>query len=489
MKKYIFISFLILLFGNHVFANNLVMSTPVYDNSAKTISFTIAWDNSWKVTTGPSNWDGVWVFVKRQACSNSNIWATALLSSNSGDHTSSAGTNLLTIDAVSDGMGVFIRRNAAGIGSIGTHSITLALNSGLTTQPAITASASDNFKVIGTEMVYVPQGGFYLGDGRGTNTSNFSGGNNASTPLYIDGAIQAAGLGSSTNYTSNPIYGCPGNLPATFPLGYNGFWCMKYELSMVAYTEFLNCLTYDQQAARLEKWGGRYPNVNGASFTNAGYKGALAVTTAGTYNTVPAVFSNNPTYSSYSPVSYLSWRDLTAYLDWAGLRPMTEFEYEKACRGPLIPVLGEKAWGTEDIAQFQYISTTYGCSSETQTYFALGLCNYQTGRMHRAGSAASSITDRVHAGATYYGILDMTGSTYERCVGGWNYDYSTYTTANGDGNINSNGSCGMTIWNNMQYMNRGGSAQNGQSIQVSVRNYNNDPGYGNINAGRGVRSF
>ena len=33
---------------------------------------------------------------------------------------------------------------------------------------------------------------------------------------------------------------------------------------------------------------------------------------------------------NYTPVIYLSWTDLTTYLDWAGLRPMNDFEYEKA---------------------------------------------------------------------------------------------------------------------------------------------------------------
>jgi formylglycine-generating enzyme required for sulfatase activity len=188
------------------------------------------------------------------------------------------------------------------------------------------------------------------------------------------------------------------------------------------------------------------------------------------------------------PVSLRQEHWLT-YMEWAALRPMTEFEYEKACRGPLTPINGEKAWGTVDIFQFQYTNANWGCSTDAQTVFALGLCNFQTGRMYRAGSAASSITDRVHAGATYYGILDMSGSTYERCVGGWGYDYSTFTTANGDGNINSDGTCGMSIWNNMQYWNRGGSSQNGNAIQVSSRAYGNDPSFGQSQAGRGVRSY
>lgn len=504
MKKYIIIVFAI-LFTTKTWSNNLVMSTPVYDNTNKTISFTIAWDNSWKVSTGPSNWDGVWIFVKRQACSNTNIWASALLSTTSSDHTTSiaSGTNLLTVDAVADGMGVFIRRTASGIGSIGTHTITLALNSSLTTQPAITASATDNFKVFGTEMVYVPQGGFYLGDGRATNTSNFSGGNNASTALYIDANAQTNGLGSAANYTSNPIYGCPGNLPATFPLGYNGFWCMKYELSMVAYTEFLNCLTYDQQAARLEKWGGRYPNVLGSNFCNASNKGGLTVTTAGTYNTVPAVFSYNTTYANYSPVSYLGWKDLTAYLDWSGLRPMTEFEYEKACRGTLNPVSNEYPWGNTTITQATG-NNTAGSVSEKPGQSGEGLCLYNwddaNWAPYRSGYATTTSSTRTLASSTYYGILDIGGNLFEQVVGGAGYDYSTFTTLNGDGILGSNGHANTTGWpkssgsNSGNYVKGGSFGNYGNTvIQVSDRTYyagtNINDGTIAHSGGRGVRTF
>src|SRR5205814_1580703 len=44
--------------------------------------------------------------------------------------------------------------------------------------------------------------------------------------------------------------------------------------------------------------------------------------------------------------NYLQWEDETAYLDWAALRPLTELEYEKVCRGTNPPVGFEGAWGT-----------------------------------------------------------------------------------------------------------------------------------------------
>lgn len=276
---------------------------------------------------------------------------------------------------------------------------------------------------------------------------------------------------------------------------------MKYEITCAQYVGFLNTLTYDQQLHKQQdmNWNTTPPTSAAGTLFMGYHSTRIEIKTPGVSTTslTPAVYAceanNNGIYDEDCdglglPVSLRQEHWLT-FMEWAALRPMTEFEYEKACRGPLTPINGEKAWGTVDIFQFQYTNANWGCSTDAQTVFALGLCNYQTGRMYRAGSAASSITDRVHAGATYYGILDMSGSTYERCVGGWGYDYSTFTTANGDGNINSDGTCGMSTWNNMQYWNRGGSSQNGNAIQVSSRAYGNDPNYGQSQAGRGVRSY
>lgn len=492
-------------------ANNLVISTPTYDHTDKSISFNISWDNSWKITTGPANMDGVWVFVKRQACSNTNIWASALLSTTSADHTASltGGTSLLTVDAVADGMGVFIRRNASGTGNISAHNIKLKLNSALTTNPSITATMLDNFKVMGIEMVYVPQGGFYLGDGRPVNTSNFSNGDNISSALYIDEAKQTNGLGDASVYTSNPIYGCPKRLPSTFPLGYNGFWCMKYEISTVSFVDFLNMLTYDQQAVRLLKWSPvRYPNGSSYFSSGGGQKIEIYIQTPGTYNTIPAVFTYN-TNEKYTPVGYLSWLDLTAFLDWAGIRPMSEFEFEKLCRGPLNPVAYEYPWGNTLITKSNNNNTGNGSATERPSNLGEGLVLYDWADVNsvpfRSGYAATSTSTRSQAAATYYGILDIAGNVAEQVVGGGSgYDFSNFTTANGDGALGTNGNANVVGWPNSfgisagNYV-KGGSFDNytlSSYLQVSDRtfykyssatdNYSN--GFYAGTGGRGVRS-
>jgi formylglycine-generating enzyme required for sulfatase activity len=485
MKKTCLLIAIMAFLHANSFANNLVMGPPSISGS--TVSFTIKWDNSWYVSTGPSNWDAVWVFVKRQACNQAsqNPWTHADLAA-SGHSLSS--TSQLQIDLASDNKGVFIRRSAAGIGNITQVTVTLTLASVINT---------DNIGVYGIEMVNVPEGQFYIGDG--VNSGNrFTDGNTTNAKL-ITQAIDNAGIGANTVYNKDGL-GSTVALPNTFPIGYKRFYCMKYEITCAQYVGFLNTLTYEQQLHRQQdfNWNTNPPtSSSGTSYMeNWGYKIVIKTPGVSTTTLTPAVYAcdanANGTFDEDCdglgfPVS-LRTAHWLAYLDWAALRPMTEFEYEKACRGPLQPVRDEYSWGSTDISNY-YNELNWKCGNEIPQAFQLGQCNCWTGRIHRAGMEATANTDRVHAGATYYGILNMTGSMIERCVGGWSYDYSTFTTANGDGNLTSFGNTDMTTWNSMQYWNRGASVQRSECARVSERWWGNDDNYGNGGSGRGVRSY
>jgi len=511
--KNIFIVLLLMCVSKFANANNLNIASTSFNSTDNTVTFTISWDNSWRLNTGPSNWDAVWVFVKRQACSTTNIWASQLLSTTSADHTNSG--TLLTVDATSDGMGVFIRRasTTTATGNITSTTVTLKLNTTASnTSPLITTGANDNFKVMGMEMVYVPQGSYFLGDGRSTNSSNFSAGNNASTPLLIDASKQNAGLGVSTNYCNSFTYGCPSALPSTFPLGYNGYYCMKYELAISAYVDFLNCLTYDQQANKHAKWGAVYPNAVGSKITEGWQTCDVKVSVAGIYNTVPATYSQHIN-SRYKPMQQINWQDLASYLDWSGLRPMTEFEFEKACRGNNAgtannAVANEYPWGNTTIFQ----STSGGNYAQASEYYnsagqqgaaAYGWADWSTWSPMRSGApAAYASATRTQAGATYYGIMEMGGNVWEQCVGGGSgYDYSNFTIVNGDGSLTNLGLANVTGWpanggTNSGTILRGGSIEyDATYVRVSERTlYAGDNKNGNSSSaygvgGRGVRTM
>ena len=484
------------------YANNLTIGTSTYTASNQTLTFNVSWDNSWSINAGPSNWDAVWIFVKRQNCTGNNNWVHQLLSTNSANHTAKDGiatSTQVAIDAVSDGMGVFVRRIGNNVvGNVTAQSITIKLAG---TSPNITTSNSDNFEVIGIEMVYVPQGQFYIGDGRPTNTNNFSNGT-TSQPLLITSAIQSAGLGTYDKYVTKPEYGCPVSLPSSFPMGFNGFYVMKYEIQQGLMVEFLNSLTYDQQAVRLAPMG-RLPNVLG-TFFGVDFTGYLDVkiTTAGNYNTVPAVFSTSYPYIPQP----LNWLDITAILDWSGLRPMSEFEYEKACRGTLIPVINEFPWGTTTY-NFMNNQTNSATSNfgVKDGHINAGMTNYNDARPVRSGFAASSTTNRSQSAATYYGIMDMAGNLIEQCVGGGNsYNYSTFTNTNGDGVLGSNGNANTAGWPpnggaKSGTILKGGhlnlGSNNIAAFMVSDRQYydgdniNASSNQNKVSGGRGVRTF
>ncbi len=466
MKQFYLIIVGCLLFLTQASANNLVIGTTQYIDSYtppggsgayKALRFTIQWDNSWSINSGPANWDGIWVFVKRQNCSGTNNWVHQKLATTNADHIAkNAAGNVspdVQVDAVSDGMGVFIRRIGTNVvGNVPVQTIWLKIDSASSgTNPSITKSAQDNFEILGLEMVYVPQGPFNAGDGRSPNSTNFSNGT-ATTPFVVTSAVQAAGAGSANNYTSLASYGCPGLLPSSFPLGYNGFYCMKHEATIGLFVEFLNLLTYDQQTTILQEGGSTLlPNVINSWFDGTNWAFQTKVTTVGVYNTVPAVFSTPYPWIAEGNVI---WRTMIAFLDWSGLRPMTEFEFEKACRGsntvaqtPIAAVPFEYPWGTTALYNAQY-GSDYGNVNSGPGTNADGPAFY-TGwdiTPTRVGVFAKASTNRVQAGATYYGILDMAGNCWEQCIGGSGYDYSGFTSANGDGLLTSKGYANVAGW-------------------------------------------
>ena len=210
MKKITLITLLFLAFSFQSHANNLIVGTPVI--SGNTLTFTIKWDNSWYVTTGPSNWDAVWIFVKRQTCISgaSSPWIHAQLAASGQSVT---GT-VLQVDTVSDNAGVFVRRISAGIGNITQETIILTLDAPV---------GADNIGVYGMEMVNVPTGNFFIGDGNYNNYQVFGDANNQ--PLQITSSTTSL---TNAQYGNQQQLGSSVTLPSTYPFGYNSF--LLYEI-------------------------------------------------------------------------------------------------------------------------------------------------------------------------------------------------------------------------------------------------------------------
>lgn len=419
-------------------ANNVTLTNPSV--AGQNITFKISWDNSWNTTYEPNNHDAVWVFVKYQDC-NTQLWAHASLSAIVGDHSAAAPLQVVT---VADGKGVFLKRSAVGGGNIASTNITLKM----TIPPG-----TYNYKVYGIEMVNVPTGTYSVGN-TGSEVSKY----NVTT---IDAAAQSSGLSAAA------LGGGSLGLSSSFPMGYNGFYCMKYEISQQQYVDFLNSLTYNQQASRIDV----APNspVNTyilTSNSNGGNRNYMMIQTPGNNSALPAVFAcgqSTPTgYSSGDDgeniaCNKLSFVDVMAYLDWAALRPMTEMEYEKTCRGPVAPVANELAWGTTDKTNW-VPGATGGLTNAymPNEYFALtpvsGVCNcgvatsaaqYGPGKV---GIFATNSSGRASSGAAYYGAMEMTGNVGETTITTANAAGVAFNGTLGDGELDATGNPNANTW-------------------------------------------
>lgn len=418
----------LLAFGINSNANNVqVTGTAV---SGSNISFNISWENSWYASIAPANWDAVWVFVKYQDCATRQ-WYHADINA-----TGNSTVSPLQVDITADAKGVFLRRSAVGGGNIPSTAVTLSLN---------IPAGTYNYKVFAVEMVHIPQAAYELGDGASASRYN---------SITVNAASQSGGL------TSAVIGGASQNVPATFPMGYNAFYCMKYEITQEQYVDFLNTLTYDQQKERTP-----IDPISAAgtqAFTTGNqYRNGIEIETPGNNNTLPAVFAcdltdgvlNNNDDGQNIAMNWMSWADLAAYLDWSALRPMTEMEFEKISRGPLPRVANEYPWGTTDFSGVSSnLLTNPSLPNENYTTVVNGRAMVSTGTAasiygpSRVGIFASTSTGRASSGAAYYGVMEMGGNVWERTVTTGNTQGVAFTGNYGDGALTNVGSANVANW-------------------------------------------
>ena len=481
------------LFNNvqNVNANNVTITNVVCQNPGEAnpqISFYLSWNNSWRTgSIAPFNYDAVWIFIKTQYvpntainCETTNPWTHALMNSTTNKDT--IGYPLqFSLPLPSDRMGIFVQRSVDGTGNIQSTRVSLFLEQALGTP----TPGSFNFKVFAIEMVFVPTGTFSVGDG-------------ASTQTFPATSINSATAQPSTGGGALALYDCgylPSSISTTYPNGYTQFYSMKYEISQQQYVEFLNTLTYNQQASRTAIPPNTTATVNGmfAMYTNAGtpiqgnvtcsnrnsikliQSGILATGTPAVYGcdyqNAPGDAFNSSGDGKNISMNYLSYDDLLAYLDWAALRPMTNLEFEKICRGAGVAAVAQESAVGVSVAVAPAAANALsvsGAGTSSEISFptvanASGLFAYgavATNGPMRVGFAATNSTTRVGAGAAYYGSMDMSGNVWEMVVGGWNPTY--YQSAgvgvgrgykltaanNGDGALTAAGDQNVTNWQN-----------------------------------------
>lgn len=456
---------LIFIATSQVMGNGLVISnTSLTGQNTSTqtwqVRFNITWENSWRDNI---NWDAAWVFCKYRV--GTNAWGHATLST-TGFQTGS-GTPI-TVNVACDQTGAFIYRRDAGAGTLNTTQVELRWNYGAN---GVLNSDVPDLNIYAIEMVYIPRGPFTIGDGNGVNSSS-SGSLFAVTqhlPYTIDD-LMSPNIGATSNLTntsSSPadrirIDGDGGldlNLDgvvdsAFFPTGFTAFYLMKYEMTQGQYTDFLNSLTYAQQTARVNS----STNVVGQSSfdatvgTNPG-RNTILVQTAGVSPGTPRVYA---TSRPDRHVTHLNLTDMMAYLDWAALRPMTELEFEKACRGPLAPALNEYAWGNSSANSTSSV-TLSGTENGTEIITTPTGINMLSNSLTvsqgdagtgpvRVGILATNSTNRFSAGASFYGVMGLTDMGNEVVVTLGNVAGRSFRGTNGNGLVNASGNADVANW-------------------------------------------
>ncbi len=499
--------------ANDIQVTNVTLANTDLGQGTTSIQFDISWENSWR-GGGVINWDAAWVFVKFKQ--QSGVWQHVQLPASG--HVAPVGSQidlgLLTPGAAHNSttnpvIGVFLRRDADGSGTFSAEGVQLAWNFAVL---GIGLNDITEVQVFAIEMVYVNQGAFAVGSGGGgpnefpITTINTL---NATTTPTGTGSLggQAGGHPSGSSPSGNSLY----------PNGFRAFYCMKFELSQQQYVDFLNTLPRIQQNNRTE--------TNLASgITNVTNRFIMSNTPTIDFRngircdaTIPATMpitfycdgnangiGGEANDGQWVACNWLSWPDLGAYLDWSGLRPMSELEYEKACRGPLLPVAGEFPWGTTTTTSDNYtLTNSLAANERIGTNFSL----VQGNALHdgnavnifgpvRTGSfAAHPLSNgRLTSGASYYGIMELGGNVREFAVGILSQGIF-YTGQHGNGSTDAQGFHeNALLWPDndagVGIVTRGGHwATTSARMRVSDRLEQFSLGRGLGNGGRGVRTL
>ncbi len=461
-------------------ANDIkVLNTSIIEknmqDSYAIIEFDLSWQNSWRVSSAQSNWDAAWVFIKFRV-NGEGDWKHAKLAIDG--HQVGTGTpaqldlGLLNVkeafNAVSNPvLGAFVFRSENSLPA--PFSIEDAQLKWDFSNEGIEEIDMLEIKVFAIEMVYVPQGAFFLGSG-GSEIGRFFKADNVNQPFQVvsENEITTASSGAGNLWGASGVSGnsavSPANphiIPASFPKGFDGFYAMKYSISQQQYVDFLNTLNRLQQHSRTAT---SLP-VSVSNVTNRFvmsnspdpiFRNGIACD-AQIHPTNPIVFycdlNNNGIGGEendglWIATNYLSWADAAAYADWSGLRPMTELEYEKAARGTINPIPNEYAWGNTNIYQIQGL-TNQNQSNESpllnSSNAVYGSHSLQQGPV-RVGVFANETSTRESAGASYYGIMELSGNVWERVVTVANVIGRNFNGNHGDGLLSSAGNGNVQNW-------------------------------------------
>ena len=475
--------------ANNIFIDNVLLGDQNVNSGTRTVTFDVQWENSWRVADSPGNHDAAWVFLKFHRADG--LWHHALLT------TGTPGGAGSSIDVTADGIGAFVYRTDYGISPTIRHNAMQIewdyRSSGIADDEPVA------IEIFAIEVVYVPANDFYLGSGGGSTSITtplsefFTRGSLTFAPYRIqsEAAISLSPLSGDVSVVGLNL---SGSIPAAFPKGHQGFYCMKYEVSQQQYVKFFNRQTATEQGL-LDLAG----------------LGTLCSTLSLNRNSFCWDGSGEAvTEHPFVPVSYLTVNQILAYLDWTGLRPMTELEYEKVCRGPAAPTKNDYPWGTDKIATGNYTVTSADGNTEQisnpdpadpaagnalylGTQLRISLDPLQGPLRNGALAASKSGSTRLTSGGGYYGVMELAGNLREFVVSATTPAGQSFAGEHGDGELTDDGLQFLLDWplSGLGYGGRGGDYTSlAPELQISNR-IHTAAGItvGELQGFRGVRTF
>lgn len=353
------------------------------------VELTLGWANAWR---NERNHDAVWLVLRDARDATRGPLRIA-----PKGHRTLDGEPNARFAVADDATGVFVSSAEAHRGDVQWR-LSIALDE----------EAPEDVDAWAVEMVFVPAGGFELGDTHPMSLqfSAFFAAGEDGTPagrftVESEEPIEVGAKPGQLYYKAGRVPQYRGDqqgpIPAAFPKGTRAFYMMKYELTQGEYAAFVGALPAAWRARRAAT---EHEEEERETFTVS--FDSDEVTAA-----VPT-----------RPCNFVSWDDTCAFADWMALRPMTELEFEKASRGTESAPPRDFPWGT---ASFERLERTV---------------QRPTRDLERATAEDERALDDATKdvlGASFYWVMDLSGSMWERVVTAGHPAGRAFTGSHGDG--------------------------------------------------------
>jgi hypothetical protein len=289
---------------------------------------------------------------------------------------------------------VFLHRANSGTGTLLANNVRLNWNYN---ENEVQSTDTLDLRLFGIEMVYITEGAFYAGDG-GVVEFSFRQGSLDNDPWYI---------GSENAINVDKVSGSGTGIGR-------------------------NNLEYYILAPNNKNDGYITANSNGG-------KGSDSLIYRNSISWISGNATLNDDTHGDVACGYISPTYFLSYLDWAALRPMTELEYEKICRGAGKEVVGgEFAWVNTNPTTLTGLFFDGYHNEVASTFANLNFSSFNLGSS-RVGMFAKECTTKSQSDSSYYSTIELRGNIVEYVILATTSSVLSFVSINGDDVLNATG--------------------------------------------------